>query len=64
MKKSIFHYKVKYKTLKISDVPEPLVKLLRDSIEIPLQNAAKIAGKNENLSIAYMSYNSYIESIQ
>lgn len=63
MKKGIFHYKVKYKTLKISDVPEPLVKLLRDSIEIPLQNAAKLAGKNENLSIAYMSYNSYIESI-
>lgn len=63
MKKGIFYYKVKYKTLKISDVPEPLVKLLRGSIEIPLQNAAKLAEKNKDLSIVYMGYNSYIESI-
>lgn len=63
MKKGIFYYKVKYKTLKISDVPEPLVKLLRSSIEIPLQNAAKLAKKNKELSIVYMGYNSYIESI-
>lgn len=63
MKKGILYYKVKYKTLKISDVPEPLVKLLRSSIEIPLQNAAKLAKKNKDLSIVYMGYNSYIESI-
>ena len=56
MKKGIFYYKVKYKTLKISDVPESLVKLLRGSIEIPLQNAAKLAKKNKDLSIVYMAH--------
>jgi biotin carboxyl carrier protein len=63
MKKGIFSYRIKHRSLKISDAPEFLQKLLRSNIEVPLQNAAKLAKKNKDLSIAYMSYNSYIEAI-
>lgn len=56
-------YKLKYRALCISNVPESLQELLRNNIEVPLLNAAKLAVKDKELSALYMSYNSYIDVI-